>query len=191
MERLVPATLALVLACCGPALQDVKPARAAPAPNPPAPPVIVIETKHPQQEAPDEPEAAAAHAPADVFGPLGMPLIDVDGVKVFLGREDDEAVWKAFSAKKDALMKCHLAQLEKDPAARDYHVSLVLVITSDGRIREASAESDPRNPGFEVCILAAVMKMSFAFDRGFVNEDGDAVETTVQYDIPITFTQAD
>ena len=191
MERLVPATLALALACCGPAMQDVKPARTAPAPNPPAAPTIVIETKPLQQEALDEPAAPAVPAPADVFGPLGMPLIDVDGVKVYLGREDDEAVWKVFSAKKDALMLCHLAELEKDPAARDFDVSLVLVISSDGRIREANAESDPRNPGFEVCILAAVMKMSFVFDRGFMGEEGEPVETSVRYDIPITFTPAD
>ncbi len=137
------------------------------------------------------PDASPAPSPDDVFGPLGMPLIDVDGVKVHLGREDDEAVWTAFSGKKDALMKCHLAVLAKDPAARDFSVQLVLVIDSDGRIREAEAESAPRSPGFEVCILAAVMKMSFAFDTGFVDDDGDPVETSVRYDIPISFTQVD
>ncbi len=176
-----------MLACCGPALEEARPPAPAPAQKPAAP--IVIETAA-QSVEPKAP-AAPAPAPADLFGPLGMPLIDVDGVKVYLGREDDEAVWTAFSGKKDALMQCHLAVLEKDPAARSYHVSLVLVISSDGRIREAEAVSAPRNPGFEVCILAAVMKMGFAFDAGFVDEHGDPVETSVRYDIPIAFSQAD
>jgi len=120
-----------------------------------------------------------------------MPLIDVHGVKVFLGRDDDETVWTAFSGKKQALMQCHLAELEKDPGARDYDVALTLVIDSSGEIGEAGAESAPRNPGFEVCILAAVMKLGFVFETGFVDVDGNAVETSVRYDIPITFTPAD
>lgn len=155
----------------------------------PLAPAIVIETKAPEPEAPPEP--AASPAPEDLFGPHGMPLIDVDGVKVFLGREDDEEVWSAFSARKDALMQCHLAELDEDPGARTFDVALVLVITSAGRIREAQAVSTPRNPGFEVCILAAVMKMSFPFAKGFVDDDGEPVDTAVRYDIPITFTQAD
>jgi hypothetical protein len=159
--------------------------------KPPAPPAIVIETTSAAVDTPVAPAPPPAPAGEDPFGPHGMPLIDVEGVKVFLGREDDEVVWKAFSGKKDALMQCHLAELAKDPDARDFDVALVLVIDSSGRIREAKAESTPRNPGFEVCILAAVMKMSFVFGKGFVDGDGNAVETSVQYDIPITFTPAD
>jgi hypothetical protein len=156
---------------------------------PAAPPAIVIETTTPDKEAPTGPSAAPA--PAELFGPHGMPLIDVEGVKVFMGREDDEVVWEAFAGKKDALMQCHLAYLDQDPGARDFDVALVLVITSAGKIREAQAVSTPRNPGFEVCILAAVMKMSFVFDKGFVDGRGEPVDTAVQYDIPITFTPAD
>ena len=156
-----------------------------------AQPALVIETKPPQEDVPPGPAPPPPPAAVDLYGPHGLPLVDVDGVTVHLGREDDEAVWKAFSGKKDALMQCHLDELAKDPQARDFDVSLVLVIASSGKVREAEAVSSPRNPGFEVCILGAVMKMGFSFVKGFVDDDGNPVETAVEYDIPITFTPAD
>jgi hypothetical protein len=159
----------------------------APAPRPSAPPAIVIETKAEPQDDPADP----APAPVDLYDLHGLPLVDVDGEKVYLGREDDEAVWKTVSGQKDALMQCHLDVLGQDATAGDFDVALVLVIESSGKVKEARAESTPRSPGFEVCILAGMMKLSFAFEKGFVDGDGNPVETAAEYDIPLRFAPAD